>query len=91
MKTVWKYTLSLEDEQIVKVPLGAELLSVQTQYGEVQLWALVDDAETVCVNAKIIVHGTGHPADDVAGMKFLGTFQGLNGAFVGHCWGIVGN
>lgn len=90
MKTVWKYTLNAEDEQIIKVPLGAELLSVQAQHGEAQLWALVDDKETVTVNAKIILHGTGHPSNDVNGMKFLGTFQLFDGNFVGHCWGIVG-
>lgn len=90
MKTIWKYTLDVEDKQFIAVPLNTELLSVQVQNEEPQLWALVDENEISRVNAKIIIHGTGHPANDIEGMKFLGTFQLYNGSFVGHCWGIVG-
>jgi len=40
-KSIWKYQLEVTDNQIVKMPKDAEILSVQTQNEEVCLWALV--------------------------------------------------
>jgi len=33
MKTIWKYTLEITDQQFVEVPDGSELLTVQMQNG----------------------------------------------------------
>ncbi len=41
-KNIFKYTLHLNDSIKIKMPVGAEILTVQLQYGKPQLWALVD-------------------------------------------------
>ena len=83
MKTIWKYPLSVEDVQTIDLPAGYKPLCVQIQGDDLCLWALVDDrAEKV--TAKVIIHGTGHPADDVEGLQYVGTFQLYGGSFVGH-------
>ncbi len=49
MKTIHKYELKLDEQQTVKMPKGAEILSVQSNgfersclCGKVWVWALVD-------------------------------------------------
>ncbi len=42
MRKIFKYSLSLKDKQRVKLPAGYEVLSIQVQGYEIQLWALVD-------------------------------------------------
>lgn len=81
MPTIWKYDLEIDDRQIVEMPEGAELLSVQMQRDRLRLWALVDPiAHKVAHN--IIVHGTGHPVGDVG--LFIGTVQTHGGQLVWH-------
>lgn len=41
-KTIWKYSITMADEQIVRMPKDAKVLTVKVQNGEVFLWALVD-------------------------------------------------
>ena len=64
MRTVWKFTLPVQDEQWVEMPADAELLYVASQYeGQIatlQLWAKVDP-ERPTVNRLILIRGTGHP------------------------------
>lgn len=85
MKTIYKYPLEVLDEEYYDMPRGTEFLSVQVQNGVPCLWALVDTQRAVA-HAKVVIHGTGHPADDVDGMEFVGTFQLNGGLFVGHVW-----
>jgi hypothetical protein len=82
-KTIWKYTLLVEDEQTLEMPEGARLLTVQIQHGRQQLWALVDDAEKL-VSRAIATRGTGHPADGLDECDYLGTYQLSDGALVFH-------
>jgi len=42
MKTVWKYGLYFSPNLKITMPAGAQILSVQNQHDELQLWALVD-------------------------------------------------
>jgi hypothetical protein len=84
MKAIYKYPLSVTDEQHILMPEGAEVLSVQTQHGEPFLWALV---KTDKPNRRRTFHiyGTGNPVpDDEEASRFIGTFQILGGGFVGH-------
>ena len=43
MKAVFKYRLSKSGTTEVRMPIGAEVLSVKTQFGEVVLYALVEN------------------------------------------------
>lgn len=74
MKRIYKYPIRVSDEQIVTMPANARPLS--TGYdatGGLCIWALVNPEEAA-VRRTVIIHGTGHPANDVENdYKFLGT------------------
>ena len=80
MKAVWKFLIPMGevgDQFELRMPRGAEILHVAEMPDTVRplhlaLWALVDgDADQV--SRGLIVHGTGHPADDVKEAEFIGT------------------
>lgn len=82
MRAIWKFPLEIGLTDI-EIPVGAELLAVQTQAPDTPcLWAIVNleaDRET----RRFAVVGTGHPLNG-SEQKYIGTFQLLGGAFVGH-------
>lgn len=87
MITIYKYPLIVTDEQEISMPLGAEILTVQTQNGIPCLWAKVDTSRPVDVRG-IQMYGTGHPMESGAGEgevgKYVGTFQLHGGSLVFH-------
>lgn len=85
MITIYKYPLKVTDGQTVTMPAGAELLSVQVQNGIACLWAKVD---TGLGNENRIIHiyGTGHPIENGLPLKYISTFQTLNGELVFHAF-----
>lgn len=83
MITIWKQPLQITDEQFIEVPKGAELLSVQVQNGEPQIWFKCD-AEAPKVYVRILVYGTGNPISPCEGEKYLSTFQVMGGQLVFH-------
>lgn len=83
MKVVYKYPLLFPINGIA-MPVGAELLKVDMQHGELMLWALVDpDApkETRIVG----VAGTGHPIEQPI-VRHINTFFMHDGDFVFHAF-----
>jgi hypothetical protein len=87
MKTIWKYTLEITDQQFVEVPDGSELLTVQMQNGTPQLWVKCY-SENPKISKRIRIYGTGHKlwVDDET---YLATFQVCDGDLVFHVF--VGN
>jgi len=85
MKSIWKYNLETTDIQSVEMPLDAELLSVQTQGGEPQLWCLVDMEEPKALR-KIRIIGTGNPIEDGFNSKYIDTYQLKDGNFIFHAF-----
>jgi hypothetical protein len=93
MKTIWKYELKPECE--LEMPLGAEILTIQMQFGEdtvpfehPRLWALVDlgvekEKRSFCT------YGTGHSLPDKPG-RYIGTFQLDSGSLVFHVFETTG-
>ena len=85
MKRIYKYKLEVTDEQYIVMPAGAEILTVQTQFGQPCIWALVDIDETPCdIEYKFEIFGTGNPIDDDFEGKYIGTFQMAEGQLVYH-------
>lgn len=81
---VYKYALEVLDAQRVRLPFGAVPLSVQEQNGELQLWALVDTANTDEYRYVYIV-GTGNPIGfSVVDAAYIGTVQTYGGRLVWH-------
>ena len=83
MKIIYKFPLVVTDWQSISIKGLVEILTVQVQHGQPQLWALVDladDAPTTAV--QIVTLGTGHPVETVG--KYLGTYQLNGGQLVLH-------
>lgn len=81
MRTIWKYQIPIKDYFELELPQGAEILTVQMQYGEPQLWALVDP------NAQLEfrlfrLSGTGHPIINCH-LGYIGTIQQAEGSLSG--------
>ncbi len=82
MISIWKFPLQTIDEQVIEVPVGAELLTVQIQNGEPCLWARVDTNELVELR-KIAIHGTGHELPDTT-RKYIDTYQMAGDSLIFH-------
>ncbi len=89
MKTIYKYKLDVNDSQIVILPKGAIILSIQTQHNMPVLWAEVDPAaskEAVMIE----MFGTGHPIPESEGRHYISTFQMNSGDLVFHAYEYTG-
>jgi len=82
MISIFKYPVNITDEQMVAMPKGAEILSVQVQHGSACLWAMVN-TENPNTFRRINIKGTGHPIHGELG-TFIGTVQFDNGVLVFH-------
>ena len=90
MKTVWKYTLTLdEDLNFLEMPKDAEILTVQIQHGFPTLWVLVDPSAPFEIRV-VRVAGTGHELPDNIG-KYIGTFQIYEGSMIVHVFDMSEN
>lgn len=83
MKTIYKYELSVEDEQIIEMPYLHQILSLQVQYGKPCIWVLVDLSVSTMENVKFVTYGTGHQVKPEID-KYVGTYQLNDGLLVFH-------
>jgi hypothetical protein len=72
MMRVYKYTLGIEDEQKVRMPIGAKVLSVQMQDDVLCVWALVNP-DAGREYRRFFIHGTGHVVRYPDEALFVGT------------------
>lgn len=82
MKRILKYTLDIVEHQELTLSENSRILSVKNQRDNIVLYALTNEL-TTCTYL-IIMHGTGHPADDVIGAQFVGTVSLHNGSLMLH-------
>jgi hypothetical protein len=78
--TIWKYTLSIDGEVDILMPLRARIISAQAQDGKIAIWAIIDPSSPVGAR-RLAVHGTGGPGPRIDAAH-IGTVQ-LDG-FVWH-------
>ena len=83
MKTIYKYELRNQDASM-KLPKGAEILSVAIQDGRPMMWALVDP-DNVLEDRFISTVGTGWQVED--SMKYICTY--MEGYFVWHVFEMI--
>ena len=90
MLSIHKFPVHVRDLFELRLPKGAEFLSVQQQYDATQSWWVVD-LEQPKRSRFFRVRGTGHEFVRKAGEteKFLGTFQLNGGTFVGHLFEVL--
>lgn len=81
MKTIYKYPIEITDEQVIEMPLGANILNVQIQNDTVNIWAMVDPKE-YAVPVKLRIFGTGNPVPSGLVLRYIGTVQAAG--FVWH-------
>lgn len=85
MKTIHKFSLEAAETQIIALPRGARLLTVQLQNDVICLWAEVD-TERPTYRAHIEMVGTGHVMrSSMAVSQYLGTVQ-LHNRIVLHVY-----
>lgn len=68
MKKVFKYTLNSDtrEETVLDIATGAEILDIQVQNRQPQLWVLIDPSETTKELRTFKFIGTGDEIDDNA-------------------------
>ena len=81
---IYKYTLAVTDLQTLALPERAKVLTVQTQAGLPQLWALVNEKASVAEHRRFATYGTGNPMPDGNLGQYIGTYQLADGALVFH-------
>jgi hypothetical protein len=87
MQTIWKFPLLITDIQTIAMPVGAQILTAQVQYDELQLWAIVDP-HTANTGRTFAIATTGH-AMQFSPDKYIATFQLNGGLFVGHLFEVL--
>lgn len=83
---IYKYGFGL-NQNMIYLPAGARVLSVQSQRNEPVIWALVDAGKQM-IGRKIFVTATGvsFTAGMIKDMDYIGTFQLDGGNLVFHLW-----
>ena len=84
---IYKYDLRNTDKQVVMLPIGAKILTIQSQYEEPKLWAFVNpDAEIE--QRHIEIFGTGHELiyDAGAERNYISTYQLSGEYYVFHAF-----
>jgi len=90
-KTIWKFELSIKDNQKIEMPIGAEILTAQVQKEILCLWALVNSTSEKEIRY-FEIFGTGHPVNYDMGTnrKYIGTYQLQDGSLVFHVFEYIG-
>jgi len=74
MRTIWKYPLEITDRQMLRIPQGPRILTVQIQDGAPMLWAMVDTSAGILWDVWIRIYGTGNPGTGPE-EHYIATFQ----------------
>lgn len=82
-KAIWKFQLETTDTQVIQMPIGSEILCVQTQKEKPCIWVLVNPEKQQELR-NIDIFGTGHEISDSIERSYLGTYQLNSGPLVFH-------
>ena len=83
-QAIWKYAVPVQDMITLMIPRNAQVLTVQVQHGEPQLWALVDP-DNPPEQRTFRLAGTGHVIEGSVNIfSYVGTYQLDDGALVFH-------
>lgn len=89
MNTIYKYELHHDCGLVIlEMPEGSKVLTVQSQGSIACLWAMVDtDKQKVERRFRII--GTGHGVDCVEELRYISTYQLLEGRLIFHVFEVM--
>jgi hypothetical protein len=83
MKRIHKYKIGITSVNVLALPEGAQILTVQVQGSQCCVWALVDTEEEKFEKRLILCYGTGHLIESETG-RYINTIQLDGGALVLH-------
>ena len=83
MTTIYKFHLE-SARTTLNLPLGAQVLTVQVQYGAPCIWVRLDPTLPNVERRVFDVYGTGHTITKDERLTYIGTFQMQEGALVFH-------
>jgi len=88
---IWKFEIETMTRNVVEMPIGAKILTVQLQLGTPCIWALVNPKAPLA-DRVIEVFGTGLPIEYATGVsrEYIGTYQLMDGALVLHVFEYTG-
>lgn len=84
MRKIYKTQLKVRDSQVIAMPVGSQILTVQVQRGVICLWFSVDPEENQLIDRHIRIVGTGHPIIDEQVLQYIGTVQMAEGDLIWH-------
>lgn len=87
MEQIWKYELKVDGVQKINMPEGAKILTVQTQFDNPCIWALVNPTNTLTVR-NFEIYGTGHNIQ-IGSRQYIGTFQVNSGFLIFHVFELL--
>ena len=88
IKQVWKYKLDNIHNEI-EMPIGSVILTIQKQFYETFIWALVDPTQKNETRV-FEIFGTGQDIDlSNTVMKYINTFQDLEGSIILHVFELI--
>jgi len=81
---IWEYWLSVASEQLIELPHGAKILSVDTQGGRPILWVL-GDPRAELAPVKILSYATG---EDIEAGRYIGTYHVVGDMYIRHIFAV---
>jgi hypothetical protein len=81
---ILKFTLELQQRQVIEMPIGAEIIALIMQHGIPRIWAKVDD-EARHEDRIFNIYGTGEELPENPG-RYIGTFLQQFDRFVWHVY-----
>jgi hypothetical protein len=83
MRRIFKYPLNLRGS--TQLPASAQILSIDIQHGDWQVWALVDPDDKATVFRNFLVYGTGNSVDTrLENLKHINTVLERGGTYIWH-------
>ena len=83
-KVIWKHRLNIESSFDIQMPIGTEILALQTQNDNPFIWVLVNPDEKNTEIRKFETVGTGEIIEETNDKKYIGTYQSQGGLLVFH-------
>ena len=89
MLKVFKYPIPINDDAVMELPEGSQILHIDSQQGQPMLWALVNP-DAPMEKRRFRFAGTGHPiTEDPDNLIHRGTFKMQGDALIFHIFEII--
>lgn len=88
MRTVHKFNLFGCIETLLSLPIGAEVLCVKEQYGQLVMWVKLDTNNTQEVR-RFMIFGTGHEIPAATRLDYIDTVQLSGDQLVLHVFEVL--